>query len=101
MIIIIVNVTRIPPGLSQSGQGSHLEASRGPVGALLRPLGGLLEASWGASWGPLEGLWGGLLGEGELEASWRAPGGLLGPSGGPLKKYEKTKGFGPGGQLLL
>ena len=46
-------------------------------------LGGLLGVSWGASWG-----------RGELEASWRAPGGLCGPSGGPIKKYEKPMVLG-------
>ena len=58
---------------------------RWAVGALLRPLGGLLGASWrplggllGVSWGPLGGPLGGGGVGGVLEGSWRPLGALWG-----------------------
>ena len=60
-------------------------AAWGPVGALLKPLGGLLGASWGPLGGPLGG--GGI--GGLLEGSWRP---LRVRLGAP-PKVLKTLGF--------
>ena len=62
-------------------------------GGLGEPPGGVL-AHLGASWRRLGACWGllGLLGS-VLEASWRAPGGILGPPGSLLGSFGGPRGL--------